>query len=98
MGCDMLQPHAFTAVPDHAPYQILRDTLAPYFPSLGDGTKDLSFRNPSRCDPPIKCLLHPLRNRNGANSSALADQIHDGPVVLAGLDFVGLQPDKFGTT
>jgi hypothetical protein len=98
MGRNVLQPDAFTAVSYHVPYEVLRDALAPYFSSFGDGTKDLSLRDSSRSNPPIQCSFHPMRNRHRANPSSLSDQVHDGPVVLADLDLVCLQPDKLGST
>src|SRR5580704_7065819 len=98
MGCNMLQPRAFATLSYHAPHQILRDTFPPYFPAPGDGTKYPSFLDSSSCYPPIHCVFHPLRNRDSANSSAFADQVHDGPMILTGLDLVSLQADELGST
>src|ERR1035437_5766984 len=98
MGCDVLQSRALTALSHHAPHQILRDAFTPYFLSPGDGTKDLSFPNPSRCHPSVKCVFHPLRNRHSANAPSFANQIHNSPMVLAGLDLVSLQADQLGST
>ena len=56
----MLQPDAFAAVSHNAPYEVLRDALAPHLSSLGDSTKDFSLRDSSRSDPPIAELVNDL--------------------------------------
>jgi hypothetical protein len=89
----MVQPRSFAAIPYHVPHQVLGDTLAPHLASLADGAKYPSVLDLCCQGPEIERLFRPLRYWHRANVSALADQVHDGPVVLAGLDLVSLQAD-----
>src|SRR5438876_10277056 len=89
---DMVQARFFAAIPYHAPHHVLGDTLAPHLASLADGTKYPPVRDLRSRGPQIERLFGPLRNRHGANVPALADQIHDRRLDLAGLDLVSLQP------
>ena len=92
---DMVQARFFAAIPYHVPHHVLGDTPAPHFASLADGTKYPPVRDLRSRGPQIERLFGPLRNRHGANVPALADQIHDRPVALAGLDLVSLQAGQF---
>ena len=88
MRCNVLQTRSLTAGLDHIPNDILRDALAPYLSGPGDGSKDPSISDSGCGRPLIECSFDPSWNGDGADMSALADQVHHCPVPLAHLDFI----------
>src|SRR4029077_6886691 len=94
MRRNMLQARSLAATLDHVPHYILRDAFSPHLSRPGDGPKDPSLRDPGCSCPLTKRYFNPSWNRDGANVTALADQIHDCPVPLAHLDLVHLQADQ----
>jgi len=88
--CDMLQARSLAAGLDYVPHDILRDAFSPHLSRSGDGSKDLSLRDPGCSYPLIECCFNPIWNRDSANAAALTDQIHHCPVSLAHLDLVQL--------
>ena len=94
MRCNMLQARSLAARLAYVPHDILRDAFPPHLSHPGDGSKDSSLRDAGCSNPLIECGFDPIWNRNGADVSALADQVHHCPVPLAHLDFIQLQADK----
>jgi len=90
---NMFQSRTLTAGSDHVPHYILRDSLAPHPARPGHGPKDSSLSYSRRRHPLIESRFDPFGNRNGADVAALANQVHDGPVPLAHLDLMHLQPN-----
>ncbi len=97
MRCNMLQARSLAAGLDYVPHHILRDAFPPHLSRPGDGSKDLSLRNPGCSGPLIKRRFHPFWDGHGADVPTLADQVHHCPVPLTDLDLVQLQPDQLGS-
>ena len=95
MRCNVPQACSLTARSDHVPDNVLRDAAAPHLSPSGDRSKDFALRNPSGLCPLIESGFHPVRNGYGADVTALADQIHHGPVPLTHLDVIQPQAHKF---
>jgi len=90
MRCNMLQARSLAAGLDYVPHDILRDAFPPYLTRPGDCSKDPSLPDPG-CDRPlIERGFDPFWNGDGADVSALADQVHHRPVPLAHLDLIQL--------
>jgi hypothetical protein len=92
---NMLQARSLAATLDYVPHDILRDAFPPHLSPSGDRSKDFALANTSGVCPLIKSGFHPVRNGHRANVAPLANQISNGPVSLAHLDFVELQSDQF---
>ena len=90
MRCNVLQARSLAAGLDHVPHNILRDAFPPHFSRPGDGSKKPSLRHPGCYRPLIECCFHPFWNGDGADVSALADQIHHCPVPLSHLNLIQL--------
>jgi len=86
--CDMLQARSLAAGLNYVPHDILRDAFPPYLSRPGDGSKDPSLHDPGCYCPLIERTFDPFWNGNGADVSALADQVHNRPVPLAHLDLI----------
>ena len=93
--CNVLQACSPAAGSDHIPDNVLRDAAAPHLSPSGDRSKDFALRYPSRLCPLIESGFHPVRNGHGADVTALADQIHHGPMPLTHLDVIQPQAHKF---
>jgi hypothetical protein len=91
----MLQAGSFAAGLDYVPDNILRDAFPPYLSQPGDGSEYPSLRNPGCSYPLIERCFDPIRNGDGADMAALADQVHYCPMPLAHLDLIQLQAHKF---
>jgi hypothetical protein len=48
-----------------------------------DAAKDLSTIDRSRTEPAKQLHVHPIGHRDGANMTALANKVHDGPMFLS---------------
>jgi hypothetical protein len=94
VGRDTLQSRLLAAALYHVPDHVLGDRFAPNLAGPAHSSKNLSVCDPGSHRPLVECPLRPFRDRNRANVSALADQIHDGPVLLPLLHIAHLQPDQ----
>lgn len=94
---DALQPRFFAAPLYHVPDHVLGDRFAPNLSGPAHSPKNLSVPDPGSLRPLVERPLRPSRNRNRANVPTLADQIHDGPVLLPLLHIAHLQPDQLGS-
>jgi len=95
--CNVLQACSLAAGSDHVPDNVLREAAAPHLSPSGDRSKDFALTNPGGSCPLIECGFHPIRNGHGADVTALADQIHHGPVPLTHLDLLQFQADQLGS-
>lgn len=95
MRCNVRQACSLTAGSDHVPDNVLREAAAPHLSLSGDRSKDFALTNLSGSCPLIESGFHPVGNGHGANVATLANQINNGPVSLAHLDFIKLQAHKF---
>ena len=91
----MLQTRSLAAAFDYVPHDILRNAFPPHLSRSGNPPKDPSLRDPCCHYPLIKCRLDPLRNRHGADVTALANQVYDCPVTLAHLHPIHFQAHQF---
>jgi hypothetical protein len=91
---DVLQTHSLATGLNYIPAHILRDALPPHLPRPGHCAEYSSLPDVGRHRPLIERRLDPPRNGNGADVSALADEIHDRPVTLADLDLTQIQSDQ----
>lgn len=91
---DALQSRSLAAALHHIPDHVLRDSLTPNLARPAHRTKNLSLRDSGGHRPLVECVFRPRRYRNGANVPALADQVHDSPVLLPLLHVAHLQPDQ----
>lgn len=92
--CNVLQPCSLAAGSDHVPDNVLREASAPHLSPSGDRSKDFALINSSGLCPLIESGFHPVRNGHSADVTALADQIHHGPVPLTHLDVIQFQADQ----
>jgi hypothetical protein len=88
MRCNMLQSRSLAAGVDYVPHDILRDAFPPHLSRSGDGSKDLSLRDPGCSCPVIERRFYPFWDGDGADVAALADQVHHCPVALAHLNLI----------
>jgi len=93
VGSNVLQPRSLAAGTDYVPHHVLRDALTPPLVRSGNSPEDSSLAHSGRRRPLIERGFDPFGDRNGANVTALADQIHYRPVPLAHLDLMHLQAD-----
>jgi hypothetical protein len=90
MRGNVFQSRSLAAGLDYVPHNILREAFSPYLSRPGDGSKDPSLLDPG-CDRPlIERSFDPFWNGDGADVSALADQVYHRPVLLAHLDLIQL--------
>src|SRR6185312_9559747 len=69
---DMLQSCSLATISHHVPDDVLGDARSPDLSAPRDRSKNSPLCNSCRRDPTIKCLLRPVRNRNGSDMTALA--------------------------
>ena len=94
MRRNSLQPRFLAAGLDDVPDDILRDTFAPDPACPGDRPEYPALRNTSLGCPVIQRGFHPGWNRDSADMSPLADQVHDRPVALSHLHVVHVQASQ----
>ena len=80
--CDALQPGFLAAAFYHVPDDVLGDSFAPNLSGPAYSSKNSSVSDRGSQGPLVERLLRPFRDRNRANVPRLADQIHDGPVLV----------------
>jgi hypothetical protein len=80
--------------PYYMPYSLFADALPEHAPRAADPAKDLPAIDGSRMQPAEQLRMYPVRHRDRANVSALADEIDDGPVVFSLLQV--LNPQGYG--
>ena len=85
VGRQFLDSGLFGAGFDDVPDNPLRHAVTPGFSRTADAPEQAAIGYFSRSQPRINSGLDPLGYRHGANMSAFADSVHDGPVVLAPL-------------
>jgi hypothetical protein len=73
------------------PDDSLRYTGSPGLSCAADAPKHAALAHASGYKPRIDRAFNPVRNRHRADMSALAKQIHDGPMVLSSLKVGDLQ-------
>lgn len=95
VGRDPLQPSFLTASLHHVPDHVLRNSIAPHPARPADRSKNPSVRDLCRQRQLVQRFLRPVRDRDGADVTALADQINNGPVPLPGLYVAHFQADQF---
>ncbi len=83
MGSKFVDPCSRRILFDHVPDYLLAQPVTPNRASTGDPAKDPAAGNSGSMQPIVNEFLHPVRHRNRSNVSGLADQVNDGPVVLA---------------
>src|SRR5215471_1875078 len=94
MRRDPLEARFLAAAFYHIPDNVLRNSLAPNLPRPAHRTKYLPVRDAGGRRPLVECMLRPRRYWNGTNVPALADQVHNSPVLLPLLHVAHLQPDQ----
>jgi hypothetical protein len=79
----------------HVPNYLFCHTFAPSPSRPVDAAKQLPTADTSPAEPILKHLSDPVGQRDGANVTGFADQIHDGPVRFSLLDVVECQLHEF---
>ena len=78
----ILNGRSFGALLYNVPHNPLGHAVSPRRPCSANAPKHAAFAHTCRHEPGIDGALDPIRNGNGPNMSALADQIDDGPVAF----------------
>ena len=94
----MFEADPFRAVSNGVPDYVLRDTLPPHRAMLADCSEYLSSRQLRSGNPLIHQVLDPEWHRYSPDTSTLANQINDGPVMLSCLDVANSQTYKLTAT
>ena len=69
--------------PNYVPYGLFADSFPEHATRTADPAKDLTTIDGSRTQPANQLPVDPIRHRDRANMTALANKIHDGPVFLS---------------
>src|SRR5450631_3282950 len=85
MRGDMFQSHAVAVLVHDVPDEVLADAFAPYCPVFADRAEHPSAADLGRRGPAVELVLRPGWNRDGANMTAFANQVHDDPMSLTNL-------------
>jgi hypothetical protein len=93
---EMVQLHPLSAPSDDVPDDILGNSLSPRRPMSAYGSKDSARGHLRRFSPSIDRLFDPSRHRNGADMTALANKIHDGPMSLPDLQILNRKRRELG--
>ena len=96
-GTDLVvKLHPLGDLSHHVPNDVLRDSLSPRRPMSADGAEDSARGHLRGLSPSIDCILDPSRHRNGTDMTALADQVHDGPMSLSDLQILNAKSRELG--
>src|SRR5271156_5472762 len=80
----------------HAPDDLLADARAPHGAAMADAAEDKPFSN-ARCRQPfVHSSLYPAGHRHRAYMATFAEQVNNGPVLVALLQVRHLQAGKLG--
>src|ERR1019366_7369128 len=80
------------------PPHLRRHAVAPNAAGFVDRTEHCAFGDSSSSAPDVNCGLDPLRDRNRPDMSRLALQVRDHPMLLANLDGIHRQRQKFAAS
>jgi hypothetical protein len=69
--------------PYHMPDRLFADAIPEHSTRAADTAKNLPTIDGSRTEPGKQLHVHPIGHRDRANMTALANKIHDGPVVFS---------------
>ena len=97
MGSDSREAELGRVLLDNVRNDSLRHALTPGLSRPANAPKHPTSGDLRPHEPVVNRLLHPIRNWNRPDVSALSDQVHDGPVVFASLKEINGQLGQFTT-
>src|ERR1035438_2021663 len=75
----------------YVPYCLFADTVPEHSAHAADPAKDFPSINRSGAEPIDQLQIHPFGHRDSAYMTSLANEVHDGPMVLPLLQVFGSQ-------
>src|SRR5437879_8439633 len=93
--CQLRQSDASGGFLHDVPNRLYRHPISPCPSYFVDPAKQLSSINCGCGEPIVQFGSHPIGNRNCSNVASLADQINNGPMLLALLELIQCQSDGF---
>jgi hypothetical protein len=96
VGRNLLNTDRLGEVLNDVPDDLFCQPISPNDPALIDGAEETAGLSPRRFHPVIDPRFDPVGNWYGSNVTALADQIHNGPMIFAPLQVCHRQVDDFG--
>jgi hypothetical protein len=77
------------------PNRLHGHAISPSPSNFVDPAEQLSSINSGRSEPSVQFVSHPIEKRNRSNMASLADQINNGPMLLALLEVIQSQRHGF---